>query len=235
MSLGAEDGLLVQDEIHRAAYHAGCQQAPENGAVSKDDPVLSQHEDHHGKDQQIYHAGDDRGADELEEDGVDPDGVLYGIEVGAGVVLLVNRGDGDLAHFSQAAAVVAQQRLQLELVAVGLDAEGFPHEIFGIDPEAGLGVLERRAGEELENFFRQIVSEAAAPGYFYGQGLEVPHAQNVVLGSFQEGFENFFDVNREMLAVRVHGHSAQKVLFVFQKIAEGRLHGSAFAFVLGMD
>ena len=121
-----------------------------------------------------------------------------------------------------------QQHIGLILEPVAGHIHQLLYSLPGQSPQAGLGVGDGHAAEDLEYHGGGFVAEAAPGGDILL--IEVPAAQHAVTG-FQHMLTAGAGVRRVVLVVAVHGDYAQPVGAVFQKPPEGVLQGCALALV----
>ena len=147
------------------------------------------------------------------------------MEVGAFVLLDVNGADFYLVK-GNAVCLHFQQHIGFVLKAVaghlGEKFQGVPGE----SAQAGLGIGQGNAAEQLEHRRGGLVAEAAA-GRHMGQG-KIPAAQGDAPG-FQGMLTAGAGVFGVVLIVAVHGDHGLPLGAVLQKPGECRLEGSALA------
>ena len=149
------------------------------------------------------------------------------MEMGAGVFLDVNGAD---FHFVEINGVGfhSQQHIGLVLEAVASDGIEYLQRRAGDGPQAGLGVGEGHAHENLEHGGSGLVAEAAA-----GRDIllvKVPAAEDDFAG-FQHMLDAGAGIGGVVLVVAVHGDDAEAVGTVLQEPGESGFQSSALAAV----
>ena len=158
---------------------------------------------------------------------VNPPGVVNHPEMGAFVLLNINRADFLLVK-GNALILEGQQHIGLVFKPIAVHLRQLVQIACGNGAQPCLGVGNRHAHEDFENSRGGAVAEPASGGHV--RLGKVPAAQDNTAG-FQHFLAAGAGILRMMLVVAVHGDNAQTVRPVLENIPEGVLQSCALALV----